>query len=89
MVDIFVGSEKQRFYVHKNILCAHVPYFEKMFCSQFLESEQQSAKLPEEDPATFGLLLEWVYGKGRLEPLDISKNTSAGGPVIDRVKLYW
>jgi hypothetical protein len=88
MVDIFVSPRKTRSYVHKQILCARVPYFQKMFCGSFFESKQNPATLPKEDPVVFDLFLEWVYGKGRLEPLDISKVTPEAGPFIDRIKLY-
>ncbi|TVY80459.1 hypothetical protein LSUE1_G005344 [Lachnellula suecica] len=88
MVDIFVGPEKEHFHVHKKPLCARVPYFDKMFCGQFLESEQQSATLPEDDPIVFNLFLMWVYGDGSLAPVDFSKNTVDSGPILDRIKLY-
>lgn len=62
MVDIFVGPQKQHFHVHKNPLCTRVPYFEKVFKEGgFLESVDQVATLPEDDPVAFSLLLEWVY----------------------------
>ncbi|KAF4628130.1 hypothetical protein G7Y89_g10020 [Cudoniella acicularis] len=61
MVNIYVGSEEFLFRVHKKILCARIPYFDKMFNSGFKEGTELMAKLPEEEPVTFDLLVEWVY----------------------------
>jgi hypothetical protein len=88
MVDIFVGPDKQRFHVYKKLLCSRVPYFEKMFQEGgFIESVDDTATLPEDDPATFSLFLEWLY-TARLAPLDISKSTQTSGPFVNRIKLY-
>ncbi|KAF4624291.1 hypothetical protein G7Y89_g13882 [Cudoniella acicularis] len=88
MVDVFIGPNKRQFRIHKALLCNRVDYFKKMFSSGFIESEEGHATLPDEDPAIFSLFVEWLYGNGRLSPVDISKSTTSSGPVIDRIKLY-
>jgi hypothetical protein len=88
MVDLFVGPTKQQFRVHKALLCSRVEYFRQMFDSGFIEAEENSGFLPDEDPIVFSLFLEYIYGGGRLGPVDIERSTTATGPVIDRIKLY-
>ena len=60
MVDILVGPEKKLFRVHKTYLCRRIPYFDKMFNGAFKEA-QGVAELPEDDPSTFDVLMEWTY----------------------------
>jgi hypothetical protein len=88
MVDIFVGPTKQQFRVHKALICSRSDYFKKMFDSGFIEAEENKGSLPEEDPIVFSLFLEYLYGGGRLAPVDIERSTTTAGPVIDRIKLY-
>ncbi|KAG9237829.1 hypothetical protein BJ875DRAFT_113722 [Amylocarpus encephaloides] len=88
IVDIYVGSSKHQIRVHKALLASKVPYFKAMFEGGFMEFEQNSCTLPEEDPIIFGLFIEYLYGGGRLGPIDIEKSTTTNGPVVDRIKLY-
>jgi hypothetical protein len=61
MVDLFVGEPDPKLYrVHK-ILCQKIPYFKKMFESNFKEVNENRAKFPEDTQESFDLLLEWVY----------------------------
>lgn len=68
MVDILVGPNKKPYRVHKDLLCAKIPYFNAMFNGGFQEATKQAATLPEDNPEVFDLLLEWVY-TGRLSPV--------------------
>jgi hypothetical protein len=61
MVDIHVGPEKCLFRVHKDFLCKRVPYFDNKFNGEFQEASQNFAKFPEDNPAAFDLLLQWIY----------------------------
>ncbi|KAH7416702.1 hypothetical protein BKA64DRAFT_717579 [Cadophora sp. MPI-SDFR-AT-0126] len=63
IVDIHVGQgpQQKHFKVHKALLCSKIPYFDKMFNSDFREGKENVAKLPEDDPESFDILLEWVY----------------------------
>ncbi|KAH8687274.1 hypothetical protein BGZ60DRAFT_5201 [Tricladium varicosporioides] len=90
LVDIHVGPlpKPTHFRIHKHLLCSRVPYFAKMFNSGFIESEQNLAKLSDVDPSIFALFIEYLYGNGRLPPVDIKVSTTNSGPVIDRIKLY-
>ncbi|CAG8979576.1 hypothetical protein HYALB_00010777 [Hymenoscyphus albidus] len=88
MVDLFIGPTKQQFRVHKTLLCNRVEYFHKMFSSGFLEAEEKSGSLPDEEPIVFALFLEYLYGGGRLSPVDVTLSTQSSGPIVDRIKLY-
>lgn len=48
--------------VHKALLCAKCPVFDKMFNSNFMEGTTQSATLPDDDSVIFELFLTWVPG---------------------------
>jgi hypothetical protein len=61
MVNLYVGPQKERFHVHKQVLCKKVPYFEKMFKGEFKEATEEQAIFPEDDAESFDLLLGWVY----------------------------
>jgi hypothetical protein len=79
LVNLYVGPTKEHFYVHKDKLCAKVPYFDKMFKGGFLEAANKSATFPEDNPADFDLLIRWIY-EDVIEPLepDIPAKCPAG-----------
>ncbi|TVY49193.1 Actin-binding protein [Lachnellula occidentalis] len=90
MVDILIGPGKETFRVHKNLLCTKVPYFHKMFSGGFKEASEQAAKMPDDDPGTFGLFLEWLYA-GRITPIPPIKPNGRDEHreiYFRRVKLY-
>jgi hypothetical protein len=72
MVDLYVGINKQHFRVHKNLLCAKVEYFSKMFTGSFSEAHSNSGTFSEDDPVAFGSLLTWVY-QGDIPKTDHTK----------------
>ena len=89
MIGILVGPEQKAFRVHKNLLCTKVPYFQKILNGGFKEATEQVAKLPYDDPAAFGLFLEWLY-VGRLPPIppfSVDK-WKWSHLIFERVKLY-
>ncbi|KAG0647368.1 hypothetical protein D0Z07_6984 [Hyphodiscus hymeniophilus] len=61
IVDILVGPEKKRYVVHKRLLTAQSDYFSKALTGNFMEAEENSIQLKEEDPATVSLLIAWLY----------------------------
>lgn len=61
VVTLLVGPDEVAFVVHKARLIRRIPYFEKMFNGHFKETVDQVGTFPEDDPATFDLLIEWVY----------------------------
>jgi len=81
MVDIYVGAgaQKKQFHIHKALLCAKIPYFDKMFNSGFKEGKENSAELPEDKPESFDILQEWVY-TGTLPKFQITREQGKGNP---------
>lgn len=53
----------------------------------FKEAIENTVRMPEDDPDAFNLFVEWLY-MGRLQPVNIDKHTTTGGPIFDRIKLY-
>ncbi|PQE10898.1 BTB POZ domain-containing protein [Rutstroemia sp. NJR-2017a WRK4] len=76
IVELHVGpASKEKLYrVHKKLLCDKIPYFTKMFNSNFAEAKNNSARFPEDSVEAFDILIEWVYtGVLRLYTLDTAK----------------
>ncbi len=73
MVSLCVGPEKYVFLVHKKPLCKKIVYFAKMFGSGFEEASTNAATFPEDNIATFGSLLNWVY-QGKIADVTLFKN---------------
>ncbi|TGO34767.1 hypothetical protein BHYA_0183g00190 [Botrytis hyacinthi] len=83
-VDLYVGSTRTHYRVHKHILCTKIPYFNKMFNGGFSEASSNSAEFPEDSPESFDVLLEWAYSQyrplrplNRVSPGSVSSNWSA------------
>lgn len=79
MVDIYVGSGKEHFRVHKGLLCKKIPYFDKMFNGEFQEASTSTAVFPEDSRDSFDLLLGWIYS-GKLRPLTHKKMEDGNQP---------
>lgn len=58
MVDIYVGPSKVLFRLYKSKICARISYFDKMFNGNFKEASENTAYLPEDNPASFDLLAD-------------------------------
>ena len=63
IVDLIVGTPKnaKTFRIHQKLLCAKIPYFDKMFKGEWKESKEHRASFPEDQPVSFEIMLEWVY----------------------------
>ncbi|XP_072474837.1 kelch-like protein 30 [Notamacropus eugenii] len=62
-ITLLVGS--QAFPCHRSLLALCSPYFHAMFAGDFAESIAAQVELPDVDPSTMGMLLDFVY-TGRL-----------------------
>jgi len=94
IVDLYVGETKEKFHVHKELLCTKVPYFAKIFKGGFTESVDNSATFQEDSPEAFDLLIEWVYsGTGAIRKLVLAPKVDDDStllfswPVIDFYSL--
>lgn len=62
MVDIYVGEERKKFRLHRDLLCERSEFFQASFGGHFKEAEAQELALPEDSVESFELLLGWLYG---------------------------
>lgn len=68
MSELFIGPEKIRYVVHKDVLCNQSPFFSAALNGHFIEGETQQLDLPDCDIKTFDHVILWLYQQ-RLEPL--------------------
>ncbi|THV48585.1 hypothetical protein BGAL_0239g00070 [Botrytis galanthina] len=80
-VILYVGIDRKKYIVHKKILCDHSEFFNAGFNSGFKEATDGEMHLPEDDPATFADLIEYLY-RGTLPYTD-----KCGTSALQR--LYW
>jgi hypothetical protein len=64
IVDIYVGAERKRYVVHKKLLVDQSEYFHKALTGSFMEAEENSIHLKEEDPTAVALLIGWYVLQG-------------------------
>jgi hypothetical protein len=60
MASLFVGPEKKLYTVPKDLLCARVEYFDRMFNGPFEEATTLCAYFSEDKASDFAILLHWV-----------------------------
>lgn len=60
-VTVFVGPERKKFILNKELLCDRVPFFRGAFKTGFKESTTKKIDLPEDNADSFGLMVDWVY----------------------------
>ncbi|TVY38290.1 hypothetical protein LOCC1_G007942 [Lachnellula occidentalis] len=61
IVKLFVGNKRKEFTVHKKLLCDRADYFSKAFNGIFQEAQRGEMYLPEDDPDTVALLVDFLY----------------------------
>lgn len=62
MVDVFVGTERKKFHLHRDLLCDRSEYFKACFGGEFTEAKKKELHLPEDNIDGFELFVEWLYG---------------------------
>ncbi|CZT09933.1 hypothetical protein WAI453_007121 [Rhynchosporium graminicola] len=62
VVLLKVGPRGTRFMIHKQLICASAPFFEKAFQpGAFKEGIEGTLHLPEDHPGALGIFIEWIY----------------------------
>lgn len=61
MVTIYVGPERKRYLIHKDLLTKQSEFFDRALNGNFKEAEENSIYLEEESPAAFDLLVSLLY----------------------------
>lgn len=62
MVNIYVGDERKKFHLHRDLLCERSEFFKASFEGHFKEAEAQELTLPEDSIESFERLVGWLYG---------------------------
>ena len=62
MVNIFVGAERKRYYLHHDLLCDRSDYFAALFSGKLKDAQQNELSLPEDDIGSFDIFVRWLYG---------------------------
>ena len=62
VVTIFVGKNKQPFYVHLDLICDASPFFKTAFAGNSKEASEKTMQLPDDRESTFKLFVDWLYG---------------------------
>jgi hypothetical protein len=63
MVKIYVGSKKQKWVVHQNVLCEKSQWFKRVFtCELFKSAHTKEIHLEKVNPKTFEHFIDWSYG---------------------------
>jgi hypothetical protein len=60
-VVIYVGPERKRYLIHKDLLTKQSEFFDRALNGKFKEAEENSIYLVEESPVAFDLLVGWLY----------------------------
>ncbi|TVY45886.1 hypothetical protein LSUB1_G000476 [Lachnellula subtilissima] len=56
-------ATKRTFPVHEAILCHYYPFFDAAFNGRFEAGTTQELDLPNANPITFSIFVEWVYSQ--------------------------
>ena len=62
MVDVFVGAERKKYHLHRDLLCERSKFFKASFIGSFKDAEAEEMALPEDNVVSFELLVGWLYG---------------------------
>ncbi|XP_015783133.2 uncharacterized protein LOC107360923 [Tetranychus urticae] len=57
-----IVNRNREYYVSKKLICSSVPYFEKMFCCDLLESKENKVEL-DFDEHVFNSILDWIHSE--------------------------
>ncbi|KAL9066958.1 MAG: hypothetical protein Q9161_007202 [Pseudevernia consocians] len=75
MVDIYVGTSRRKFRLHRDLLCERSEFFEAALEGHFKEAEAQELTLPEDSVESFERLVCWLYGAPLMSmPLEPSED---------------
>ena len=61
VVTLYVGNDREVFYIHRKLLCNASPVFKAAFAGKFRESSDFSMDLPDEDVGSLNRLVQWLY----------------------------
>jgi hypothetical protein len=81
-VTFLIGSNENKFIVHKEFACHYSPVLKAAFNSQFIEGQTQTYRLEDTTEGTFRLFVQWLYYQ-QLELLQLQDGNVDDNLVID------
>ncbi|KAF2117806.1 hypothetical protein BDV96DRAFT_465107, partial [Lophiotrema nucula] len=61
IVTLEIGTEKTKYYVHKDYLMHHSPYFRKALSGPWIEAEERLVTLEDVEVQPFNVFVHWLY----------------------------
>ena len=68
VITVLVGPGEESYEVHKDLICASSRFFKAACNRKSVEGMEDVVHLPNDDPETFELLLQWLYMERVAEP---------------------
>ncbi|KAK5678244.1 hypothetical protein LTS10_009414 [Elasticomyces elasticus] len=65
IVEVILGPEQRKFYVHDKLLCSQSKFFEAALKKEWIKGQARIVELPEDGALLFERYVQWLYG-GRL-----------------------
>ena len=84
VIDIYVGPDRKRYKVHKQLLISNSDYFRKALSDKPTGPADNHIHLEDADSAAVALMVNWVYrgtipgGMAKLSPTSTSTNQVSG-----------
>lgn len=60
-VTLLVGVKNEKFTIHKSVLCAQSKFFEAACKNEWMDSNDRSLKLPEDESDCIRAMITWMY----------------------------
>ncbi|RDL36919.1 uncharacterized protein BP5553_06271 [Venustampulla echinocandica] len=61
VITLYVGTKRNKFIIHKQLICESCHFFEVAFTSSFKENLEGVMCLPEKRPEIISLFVSWLY----------------------------
>ncbi|KAK8180440.1 hypothetical protein HDK77DRAFT_495768 [Phyllosticta capitalensis] len=61
LVTFIVGPDHKEFSIHKSVVCARSPVFDKALNSEFKEGKERTIVLEETEVGVFKVVMHWLY----------------------------
>ncbi|KAF7920031.1 hypothetical protein EAE99_008152 [Botrytis elliptica] len=88
LVHIFVGPERKKFSVHKNLICRCGDFFKAAFQDNgFKEGAENKMDLPEDKPYIFQKFVTWMY-TAQFESLQIQTEEAESARDLAIIELH-
>jgi hypothetical protein len=87
-----IGDKKQKFFVHEALVSASSDFFKSSLKSEWKNNTTRSIALPDTDPVTFQIYLDWLYSGPHItitKKDDRVKPTPCATPSVDHEWIKW